>query len=97
MDDSSADPSFYVIKDSGDDPDVTNGAGVYVSVRRITDAKAGDAQNRSAGIFTDEDHPGICLAGGEGVGLVFKSGEILRKVPQEALLDELKKELDNWE
>ena len=37
------------------------------------------------------------IAGGDGVGLVFKSGEILRKVPQEALLDELKKELDNWE
>ena len=74
IDDSSVDSSFYVIKDSGDDPDVTNGAGVYVSVRRITDAKAGDAQDRSAGVFTDEDHPGIYLAGGEGVGTVTKEG-----------------------
>ncbi len=37
------------------------------------------------------------IAGGDGVGLVFKKGEILRKVPQEQLLSELKKELDAWE
>ena len=36
------------------------------------------------------------VAGGEGEGLIFKKGEILRKVPQEMLLTELKKELDNW-
>ncbi|MBR6403596.1 MAG: flavodoxin-dependent (E)-4-hydroxy-3-methylbut-2-enyl-diphosphate synthase [Eubacterium sp.] len=36
------------------------------------------------------------IAGGDGVGLVFKRGEILRKVPQEELLNELKKELDAW-
>ena len=36
------------------------------------------------------------VAGGEGEGLIFKKGEILRKVPQENLLDELKKELDMW-
>ena len=37
------------------------------------------------------------VAGGEGEGLIFRKGEILRKVPQENLLDELKKELDAWE
>ena len=37
------------------------------------------------------------IAGGEGEGLVFKRGEILRKVPQDQLLNELKKELDNWD
>jgi (E)-4-hydroxy-3-methylbut-2-enyl-diphosphate synthase len=36
------------------------------------------------------------IAGGEGEGLVFRKGEILRKVPQEQLLSELKKELDAW-
>ena len=36
------------------------------------------------------------IAGGDGVGLIFKKGEILRRVPQEALLTELKKELDSW-
>ena len=36
------------------------------------------------------------IAGGQGEGLLFKKGEILRKVPEEQLLDELKKELDHW-
>ncbi|MBO5609791.1 MAG: flavodoxin-dependent (E)-4-hydroxy-3-methylbut-2-enyl-diphosphate synthase [Eubacterium sp.] len=37
----------------------------------------------------------IGIAGGDGVGLIFRHGEILRKVPEDALLSELKKELDN--
>lgn len=37
------------------------------------------------------------IAGGEGEGLIFKHGEILRKVPQDQLLAELKKELDSYE
>ena len=37
---------------------------------------------------------GIC--GGEGVGLLMKRGEILRKVPEDRLLTALKDELDNW-
>ena len=37
---------------------------------------------------------GIC--GGEGVGLLMKRGEILRKVPEDRLLSALKDELDNW-
>lgn len=36
------------------------------------------------------------VAGGSGEGLIFKRGEILRKVPEEALLEALKEELDNW-
>ncbi|MEE0944188.1 MAG: flavodoxin-dependent (E)-4-hydroxy-3-methylbut-2-enyl-diphosphate synthase [Clostridia bacterium] len=36
----------------------------------------------------------IGIAGGDGEGLVFKKGEIIRKVPEDRLLDELKKELD---
>ncbi|MCR5214611.1 MAG: flavodoxin-dependent (E)-4-hydroxy-3-methylbut-2-enyl-diphosphate synthase [Eubacterium sp.] len=37
------------------------------------------------------------IAGGDGVGLIFKKGQILRKVPQDKLLSELKEELDNWQ
>ena len=37
------------------------------------------------------------VAGGNGEGLLFKKGEILRKLPQEELLTALKSELDNWE
>ena len=36
----------------------------------------------------------IGIAGGEGEGLIFKKGEILRKVPESELLSELKKEID---
>ncbi len=36
------------------------------------------------------------IAGGDGEGLIFKRGEILRKLPQEELLAALKYELDNW-
>ena len=38
----------------------------------------------------------IGIAGGEGEGLLIKKGEIIRKVPEESLLDTLKEELDNW-
>lgn len=38
----------------------------------------------------------LSVAGGEGEGLLFKKGEILRKVPESELLNALKEELDNW-
>ena len=45
------------------------------------------------GVAIDAD---LGVAGGMGEGLLFKKGEILRKVPEEQLLDALKEELDNW-
>ena len=36
----------------------------------------------------------IGIAGGDGCGLIFKKGEILRKVDEKDLLDELMKEID---
>lgn len=36
------------------------------------------------------------IAGGIGEGLLIKKGEIIRKVPEEQLLDALKYELENW-
>ena len=36
----------------------------------------------------------IGLAGGRGEGLLFRKGEILRKVPEEKLVDELMKEIE---
>ncbi|MEG3041042.1 MAG: flavodoxin-dependent (E)-4-hydroxy-3-methylbut-2-enyl-diphosphate synthase, partial [Clostridium sp.] len=35
------------------------------------------------------------IAGGNGEGLIFKKGEIIRKVKEEHLLDELIKEVEN--
>ena len=36
----------------------------------------------------------VGIAGGKGEGLVFRKGEILRKVPEEKLVEELFKEID---
>lgn len=36
----------------------------------------------------------VGIAGGDGCGLIFKKGEIVRKVPEEKLLEELMKEID---
>ncbi len=38
----------------------------------------------------------IGVAGGVGEGLLFKKGEIVKKVKEDEILSELKKELDNW-
>ena len=36
----------------------------------------------------------IGIAGGNGEGIIFRKGTILRKVPEDKLLEELKKEID---
>lgn len=38
----------------------------------------------------------IGIAGGDGCGLVFKKGEILRKVPEDKLVDALLEEVENY-
>lgn len=59
---------YFVVKDSGDDPDVTNHTKIYVSVekRDIDNAKA-------LKIFEDESKQ-FCLDGGEGVGRITQKG-----------------------
>lgn len=36
----------------------------------------------------------IGIAGGDGCGVLFKNGEIIKKVPESALLDELLAEIE---
>ena len=38
----------------------------------------------------------IGIAGGKGEGLLIKKGEVVRKVPEDELLDVLRNELLNW-
>ena len=38
----------------------------------------------------------IGIAGGKGVGLLIKKGEIIKKVPEDQLLETLRDELLNW-
>ena len=39
----------------------------------------------------------IGIAGGKGEGLLIKKGEIVKKVPEEELLQMLREELEHWE
>ena len=68
--------SYKVIKDSGDDPDVTNGTDVCVTVefvkQRACEQKDG-SQDRSCA-FTSESFPYLTLDGGPGIGRVTKEG-----------------------
>ena len=38
----------------------------------------------------------IGIAGGQGEGLLFRHGEIVKKVPEDQLLPALREELANW-
>ena len=38
----------------------------------------------------------IGIAGGDGIGLLIKHGEIVQKLPENQLLDALRTELENW-
>ena len=38
----------------------------------------------------------IGIAGGKGEGILIKKGEVIKKVPEEDLLDTLREELLNW-
>ena len=38
----------------------------------------------------------IGIAGGKGEGLLIKKGEIVKKVPENQLLEVLREELSNW-
>ena len=36
----------------------------------------------------------IGIAGGDGIGLLFKKGEVVRRVPQEEIVDTLMQEIE---
>ena len=38
----------------------------------------------------------IGIAGGQKEGLLFKKGQIIKKIPQDKLVEELKKEIINY-
>ena len=58
--------------------------------KRITVAVMGCAVNGPG----EAKHADIGIAGGDGVGLLFKKGEILRKVPEDMLFDALMEEIE---
>lgn len=68
--------SCFVIKDSGDDPDVTNGAEIIVSVEKMPAGwpDSSPDQEKAALFFRDENCSWLYLDGGNGVGRVTKEG-----------------------
>lgn len=68
--------SYRVVKDSGDDPDVTNGTDVCVTVayakQRVREQKDGSQDRPCA--FISESFPFLTLDGGIGIGRVTKEG-----------------------
>ena len=58
---------FGVVKDAGDDPDVTDGAMICVRAERA-------GEPFSPLWYASDDYPGIYIDGGEGVGRVTKPG-----------------------
>lgn len=68
--------SYKVVKDSGDDPDVTNGTDVCVTVayaKQCVREQTDGSQDRSCA-FTSESFPYLTLDGGIGIGRVTKEG-----------------------
>lgn len=59
-------------KDSGDDPDVTDGVFVFAKVEVLTDIQVAEAQK--ALCFEDAAYPNLLLDGGEGVGRITLDG-----------------------
>ena len=80
-----------VVKDAGDDPDVTNGAMVFASVEYLT-AEMELGEDRKRWYFRE---PGLYLAGGPGIGVVTKPGlpcpvgkYAINPVPRQMIFDE---------
>lgn len=86
-----------VIKDGGDDPDVTHGAEIHVRLRLVALDHAATREDFSL----RERLAAVCVVGGEGVGCVTKPGlpvpvgePAVNPVPREMLLLNLREE---WE
>ena len=82
----------FVKKDSGDDPDVTNGTRIGVRAERLAQPVP---SNRFEKAFREEKYQGLYLDGGTGVGRVTKSGleqsvgqAAINKVPREMIFSQ---------
>ncbi len=64
---------WKVIKDAGDDPDVTNGISIYARVTEISPEAAREAGRGGSGYWL-EAYPNLYLDGGCGIGKVTKPG-----------------------
>lgn len=64
--------TYRVQKDSGDDPDVTDGVWIYATIETVSEIAFALAKEKHC--FFDEQYPNLCLDGGEGVGRITTDG-----------------------
>ena len=87
----SGDTACYAVeKDSGDDPDVTNGVKILARV------SCAPFENAKMPPFSDEAYPGISIYGGEGIGTVTREGleqpvgyPAINRVPRQMIYEAL--------
>ncbi|ETP73728.1 cobalamin biosynthesis protein CbiD [Lachnospiraceae bacterium JC7] len=86
---------FFTVKDSGDDPDVTNGTEIHVRIEEV------DPENVPKHSFCCEGDSGLFLTGGKGVGVVTKPGlhqnigeSAINPVPREMIFGAVKDVID---
>lgn len=77
---------YKVIKDSGDDPDVTAGIEIYASVERMQKDSVPPTS-----VFRDERYPNLFLDGAEGIGRVTKEG--LEQRPGQAAINAVPRQM----
>lgn len=69
---------FYVKKDAGDDPDVTNGVLVYGAVERLNlkrkDSVPEERERPLPPWYSSKEYPFLFLTGGPGIGVVTRQG-----------------------
>ncbi len=65
-----------IIKDAGDDPDITNGAEIVAEAAFIADCRLRNADSKNEIIYSEFRNPNseIKIKGGKGVGIVTKPG-----------------------
>lgn len=91
-----------VIKDAGDDPDVTNGAEISATVQLIKQQNSRAAEQQDK----DKDASVLTVKGGEGVGIVTKPGlpipvgeaainPVPREMIKEAVMEAIIEQQDN--
>lgn len=92
-----------VKKDSGDDPDVTNGIWICARVVPISQRELERLHREGPG-YAHEDCPRLYLNGGPGIGMVTKPGlacppghYAINPVPQTMILRTVREVVEEWE
>ncbi len=97
--------SCAVVKDGGDDPDVTSGSRIYARVKLVQmdpNEQGADEQNADADADTHPEQ--ITIVGGKGVGRITKPGldqpvgeAAINSVPRKMIRENIREVLDTYD